>query len=437
MQYQRKEHEKAINSTLLNTPEYIPFIEGVLRPKHFFSPEGKAIYETILKLSAKGVEPTYLNVSNEYGSGLDDYILKGQALLSFEELQNAAEAVLNQWMLREVLTIGIDAKKIKDTDNPWEVVDRFSNKLYEISQNKVGSFTELEKSTDKILKSALDYKNGVRPKIRTLYGLPTFEESIGGVNDEEGELIVVSGRPGMGKSSLFNNHLVNSARRGDAIAMWSGEMSETGTLLRYYAASMGIPSARIKDGSIYDSKELMADFEAARAKLTSKVLYNFGPMTWEELKPLMIHYHVTLGCRDFVIDRLELLFTEQRMTEEERIKRICGELRLLTTKYQWRVELAIQMRKSSEDNKLGRPILADVLGGTASTNDATKVILLNRPEAKNYKSFPDGETCVGRGELIVAKNTYGPTNEGYRLDYLSSMQVWKESGMLPGEEVPF
>jgi replicative DNA helicase len=433
----RIEHEQAIIGTLLNAPEYIQFIEGLLRPHHFFLMENQKVYEAILALSSKGKVPSYLNVSDMVGSDLELFVKESKGIYSFEELKDAVESVINQWMLREVKTMGMDIAKVKDTTNPWQVVDELSAKLYTISQNKVGTFKPLSQGTEKILKRAEDYRAGIRPSIKTMYGLPEFETQMEGINDDEGELIVVSGRPGHGKSSLFNNHLVATARREEPIAMWSGEMSETGTLLRYFAASTGIPSARIKDGSFLDSPDLNAEFQKARKRLTEKVLYNFGPMTWEQLKPLMIHYHVTMGCRDFIIDRLELLFTDAKMTEEERIKRICGELRLVTTKYQMRIELAIQMRKSSEDNRGGRPVLADVLGGTASTNDATKAILLYRPEARNCVVFPDGDSCIGKGELIVAKNTFGPTHEGYRLDYLKQMQVWKESSMLPGEEAPF
>lgn len=382
---------------------------------HFVDDAHRTIYEGILKVSNEGKKVNYLTVGNEVGAKIAELLKNLTAeIKTADEATDAATTIIDQWMLREVSGMGKDINSIRDTDSPWDVLDKLQAKLYEISSEKVGEFRPLSESYDALVKSHGE------TKIREPYwGLPQFEAACGGV--DKGELVIVSARPGAGKSSLFNNRIVTCVKQERPVVFWSGEMHEQATLQRFICGYAD------KSSETYDPKAPYAIQSVS--DMNKFVMYSFGPMTWEDLKPQIIHYNLTLGCKDFLIDRLELLFMKGRITEDERIKRICGELRLLATKYDLRIDMAVQMRKSAEDSTA--PSLADVLGGTAITNDATKVVLINRPESRRLTTFSDGFPCIGMGELIMAKNTFGPTVESHRLNYLKTRQLWKEAEASP------
>lgn len=397
-------------------PAFIPYVAITLKPLHFVEEKNATIYGAILKIHEQGRKVNLLTVGDEVGSDVSDALKNITATIATaDEASEAANSIVDQWMLREMSSLTKTISNIRDTDSPWDTLDHLQSKLFEISSEKVGQFTPLSDSYDALVKSV---KEGT---VRDPYwGLPIFEGVLGGV--DKGELVIISARPGAGKSSLFNNRIITCVKQKRPVVVWSGEMSSIATLKRFICGYMDQSSETFDPEAPYAIQAL--------GDLDRFAMYSFGAMTWEDLKPQIIHYNLTTGCRDFLIDRLELLYMKGRMTEDERIKRICGEMRLLATKYDLRIDMAVQMRKSSEDS--AAPSLADVLGGTAITNDATKVILINRPESRRLTTFSDGYPATGKGELIVAKNTFGATVDSYRLDYNKTRQIWTES-----EDRPF
>jgi replicative DNA helicase len=396
-------------------PEFIPYVAVPLKGFHFSREEHKLIYEGVIKVNERGSKVNYLTVSDEVGTKVSE-VLKGLTgqIVTAEDASEAANSIIAQWMLREASSLTKVTQAIKDTDDPMQILEEIQSKVFEITKERTGLFKPLSHAYDALIRSQED-----QTQREPYWGLNVFENYAGGVG--KGELVIISARPGAGKSSLFNNRLVTCVRENRPVVFWSGEMSEKATLQRFVCGYMN------QSSESFDAK---ADYSVrALDQLKETVHYSFGPMTWEDLKPQIIHYHMVNGCKDFLIDRLELLYTKARMNEDDRIKRICGELRLLATKYDLRIDMAVQMRKSSEDS--ATPSLADVLGGTAITNDATKVLLINRPESRRLTNFPDGQPSLGKGELILAKNTFGPTVESHRLDYIRTRQLWKEEQISP------
>lgn len=423
--FSRIEHELALLSGLINSPSLMPYVAIALRSEHFYKEEHRIIYEALMLLYGKGEAINFLSVADKVGVETSELVKNiRDKITTADEVEVAVQAIIQQWMLRETTMLGRDLQVITDIDDPWTIIESLQEKLFNISKDKSGDFESLNKSTAKIVERAQRARDGVNKSVVPYWGLGGFEEQMEGVETEEGEVIVVSGRPGHGKSSLFNNRIITCVEQKRKLVMWSGEMSPFATASRYYSGKAKIPSQHLKDGSYLDNPGSVDRFAQAEKDLSDHVLFDFGNKYWEELKPQIIHYHMTMGVRDFIIDRLELLYSNTKMSEEDRIKRVCGDMRLLSTKYGLRIDLAVQMRKTADDARDG-PSMGDVLGGGASTADATKVILTYRPELYN-RPMPGGGDASGKGLLLFVKNTFGPTIERYDLAFDKQFTLWRD-----------
>lgn len=429
--FSRPDHEAATIAAVLANPSILPSISVFLRPEHFFTAEAGEAFKAMLELQGENKPINTLTVGNKTGSKSMSFLkITKDRIASVSEAIDSSQAIIDQWMLRTVHQKALNRLTgLSDTDDPWTLVEELQDLIMEVSKDKIAGFQDLASATEKMMKSAHDVKAGIIPAVVPIIGLKNFEGKIGGIQDSEGELIIVSGRPGSGKSSLFNNVLIESVKSGRPTVMWSGEMSEKETVTRYYAGTTGIDSMKIKQGGFFDDPNMVKRMEVAEIALRKTLsMYAFGGMYWEDLKPMMIHYHLAKGVRVFMLDRLELIFMKKWMHESERIKKITGELRLLATKYNLKIFLAAQMRKDVEKSRLSMPTLSDVLDATATTNDATKVFLVYRPEVHKIMELDGWGTTLGRGQLICAKNTYGPTDDDHILDYRKYLQLWVEAG---------
>lgn len=431
MKFSRPDHEAAIIAASFASPTIIPAIAMHLRPEHFFEPTIGEVWKVILDLQSENKPINHLTVGNKVGAKSFPFLKKvHQKLSSPQEAVDAAQAVIEQWMLRTLKdkTENLTGK-LEDTDDPWTLVEEIQSLLHDVSKNKAGEFVSLSEATTKMLESAKRVASGEVLAVQPFFGLPTFEGKIGGVLQEEGELIVISGRPGSGKSSLANNIIIQSVKDMSPVVMWSGEMSEKETATRFYGGFTGIPTNNIKQGRILSSDREMAQLHGAMEKLDRTLVdYAFGGMYWEDLKPMIIHYHLAKGVRTFILDRLELIGVKKYMRRDEYKPYITGQLRLLATKYNLKIVLMVQMRKEVEKSKMALPSLGDVIDSTATTNDATKVLLVYRPEIHGIVDIPGFGTTIGRGQIICAKNTYGDTEDDHWLDFRKHIQTWADGG---------
>lgn len=427
--FARPDHEKALLSALITSPVLIPYVAANLSNEHFFDKTNDSIYAAVVKLHGSAKPVNWLSVSDAVGTEVTTY-LKGirDVIATPEEAEAAAEAIINQWMLRSILEIGDRTRKIEDVSDPWEVLEEIQQHLFKTGSNKINDFKPLGSAYANVIAHGMAVHNNEIPDIKLVLGLPTFERETKGISVSAGEVVVVSGRPGHGKSSVFNNIVLEAVRNRDPLMMWSGEMSRDATLIRYLAAASGVPAWVIEHGKYLDSVRDINRIEAARAQLQDSVTFSFEDMCWEDLKAQMLYFYHSNGTRIFILDRLELIQLKRRMNDDDATKaRVMGDLRRMATAKRMTVFIAAQMRKSAEDNPGKIPRLADVIGGTATTNDATKVIAMVRPELYGVQHLSGGHSSEGKGMMLMLKNTFGPTiHDGVVMDFVKHNTTWRE-----------
>ncbi|MCZ8172708.1 MAG: AAA family ATPase, partial [Brevundimonas sp.] len=269
-----------------------------LRPDHFFEPAHVRIYERILQLLDRKavVTPVTLKPYFEADETLKElggasYLARltadGQGLLAPREL---ADQIYDLALLRELVAVGRnlvnDALDTSESVEPLEQVARAEAALYKVAEgastaSEAQGFSAATRTALGMIEQALLSGGHVSG---TTTGLTSLNEKVGGLHNSD--LIILAGRPGMGKTSLATNIAFNAADRlrrdladgipadksiGAAVAFFSLEMSADQLATRILAEQSGISSEALRMGKI--SRDDFQQLSYASQRLAELPLY--------------------------------------------------------------------------------------------------------------------------------------------------------------------
>lgn len=244
-------------------------------------------------------------------------------------------------------------------------------------------------------------------------GLPTgiqaLDDALLGLSN--GEMVIIAGRPSMGKSSLARDIALTIGKQGrgwGTVLFCSLEMSceEVVDLLAANLAKIDYHSVKL--GHTTDS--IMSKLDKSCAQLST---YNIVVNDDSYITPDTIREHLqeltkteTVAC--LIIDYLQLMSlrkaVESRQTEVAEISR---EFRAIAKEFNLPVVALSQLNRNVDYRESSRPRLSDLRESGAMEQDAHKVVLLHRPSYYNISMNMNAED-TGEAELIIAKNRKGP-----------------------------
>lgn len=234
-------------------------------------------------------------------------------------------------------------------------------------------------------------------------GVGALDDSIGGL--KPGQLVVVAGRPGVGKSVLLVDFARATAiRRGQPVLLFSLEMSRDEVRKRILAAECEVNLSRILHGGLrpYEQEKLRSRWTALRG-----VPFHIDDSPQTDLAAIrgaarrMQQRH---GLALVAVDYLQLMTSARR--EDNRVQEvgaISRGLKLLAKELELPVVAAAQLNRLSEMRSDKRPQLADIRESGSVEQDSDIVILLHRPDYHEPEHVRAGEI-----DLIIAKNRNGP-----------------------------
>src|SRR3954467_12620116 len=295
---QNVQAEAALLGALMIDNRLVEDVQLKLRPHHFFEPLHGRIYEAIQRLTDTNriANPVTLKPLFETDEGMKEvggvaYLAQltgsGAAIIGARDF---AEQVYDLALLRALVGVGRElVEGALDTSEdvaPLAQIERAETELYKVAEEggaegKAKSFGEATKEALQLAEKALN-SGGHLSGLTT--GLDSLNSKIGGLH--KSDLIIVAGRPGMGKSSLATNIGFAAARRllqdqedgiepaksaGAAVALFSLEMSADQLATRILAEQSGISSENLRMGRI--SQQEFRSLARAAAELQSLPLY--------------------------------------------------------------------------------------------------------------------------------------------------------------------
>src|SRR5215217_9500472 len=346
---QNIEAEAALLGALMIDNRLVEDIQIRLKPHHFFEPLHGRIYEAILRMTDKNMvaNPVTLKpifdgdeVMKEVGgpSYLAQLTGSGAAVIGARDF---AAQIYDLALLRALVGVGRDlVEGALDTSEdvaPLAQIERAETELYKVAEEggaegKAKSFGEASKEALQLAEKALN-SGGHLSGITT--GLDSMNSKIGGLH--KSDLVIVAGRPGMGKSALATNMAFASAQRllrdnedgiepgksaGAAVALFSLEMSADQLATRILAEQSGISSENLRMGRI--SQQEFRSLARAAAELQTLPLYidDTPGLTIAALRARARRLKRQKGIGMVIVDYLQLLQGTGKNSNENRVQEI-------------------------------------------------------------------------------------------------------------------
>ncbi|WP_265530395.1 replicative DNA helicase [Sphingomicrobium marinum] len=456
---QNIEAEAALLGALMIDNRLVEDVQMKLRAEHFFEPLHGRIYEQILKLTDRNMvaNPVTLKPLFEADEAMKE--LGGPAYLakltgsgaSVIGARDFAAQIYDLALLRALVDVGRDmVEDALDTSEevaPLEQVERAETALYRVAEEggadgKAKSFGDASKVAIEMAEKALN-SGGHLSGITT--GIEGVNSKIGGLHHSD--LLILAGRPGMGKTSLATNMAFAAAQRfvrdmedgieekksaGAPVAFFSLEMSADQLATRILAEQSGISSENLRMGKI--SKQEFTNLARAAADLSTLPLYidDTPGLTIAALRTRARRLKRQKGIGMVVVDYLQLLQGSGRGSNDNRVQEISEisrGLKQLAKELDVPVLALSQLSRAVEQREDKKPMLSDLRESGSIEQDADIVLFVYREEyyvnAREPKKPIEGddaavweaheqwsrdmERVYQMAELIVAKQRHGAT----------------------------
>lgn len=410
------EAEQSILSAILIENNTLPEVLEILSDQDFYREAHRKIFKAMVELFERN-EPadlvTLTNLLKERGQlgSLGGASYLAELVDTVPMAVNAAhyaKIVQEKASLRRLIeqAASITSRCFEDKGDVEEILDFAERSIFDISENKIKpSFYvlgDILTDTYKAVEEA--YENKV-----LVTGVPTgfrgLDEKTSGL--QPGDLIVIAGRPSMGKTALALNIARNaSLETGEPAAIFSLEMSKEQLSLRMLSAEARIDSSRMRGGFLSE-RDLARINRAAGALYDIPIYIDDSPaISALEIRAKTRRMKMDKGVGLVVIDYLQLM--RGRASAERRdleISEISRSLKALAKELNIPVVALSQLNRKVEDRTNKRPVLSDLRESGAIEQDADVILFIYRDEV--YHKEEDNPN-KGIAELILAKQRNGP-----------------------------
>jgi replicative DNA helicase len=450
---QNIEAEAALLGALMIDNRLVEDVQLKLQAHHFFEPLHGRIYESILRMTDGNrvanpvtLRPLFENDDSIKDVGGPAYLAQltgsGAAVIGARDF---AQQIYDLALLRALIGVGRDlVEGALDTSEdvaPLAQIERAETELYKVAEEggaegRAKSFSDATKEAIAMAERALN-SGGHLSGFTT--GLESLNAKIGGLH--KSDLIIVAGRPGMGKSALGTNIAFAAAQRflkdleagiepdksaGAPVALFSLEMSADQLATRILAEASGISSENLRMGKI-SQQEFRSLARAARELETLPFYIDDTPgLTIAALRTRARRLKRQKGIGVVVVDYLQLLQGTGRGGNENRVQEISEisrGLKQLAKELDVPVIGLSQLSRQVEQREDKRPQLSDLRESGSIEQDADIVLFIYREDyylaakqpADDHPDFAEWQEQMGRAygaaEVIVAKQRHGSTGK--------------------------
>jgi replicative DNA helicase len=446
------EAEQALLGAVLVNNEAFYRVSDFLNPEHFFEPIHQKIYQLARDLIRAGkiatpvTLKTFLDANVDIGGmTLGQYLARLAAeATTIINAEDYGHTIYDLSIRRALILVGEDMVNVAFDSavdfSPREQIEDAERRLYELAET--GRYDGGFQRFAQALTSAVDMaarayqRDGKLSGIAT--GLDDLDRMMGGL--QPSDLIVLAGRPGMGKTALATNIGYNVARawrgevrpdghtvtaNGGIVGFFSLEMSAEQLATRIIAEQTGIPSNQIRRGGISE-----ADFERIKdhsVELQGLPFYvdETGGLSVAQLAARARRLKRQRGLDLMVIDYLQLLSGSTRRSSENRVQEITEittKLKALAKELNTPILALSQLSRQVESRDDKHPQLSDLRESGSIEQDADVVLFVYREEYYHQMRKPletnrekfaewlaEGEKVHGKAEVIIGKQRHGPT----------------------------
>jgi len=429
--------QSVIGSILLNN-EIFDEINLLITSKNFYDPMHQKIFAAIEKLIYSGMLANPITLKNYFENEKDElnvpnYLVKiTKFSTSSRQAIEYSKLIYDLYVKRELIKISeniIDTAKLNDLDNDGKsIIENFEKSLFDLAEK--GSFSSSLVKFDEAMKMTIEMASSAYKNEEGIVGVPTgltdLDYRLGGLH--KSDLLIIAGRPSMGKTALATNIAFNAAKkiqndgRKSTIAFFSLEMSSEQLSTRILAEQSRIKSNDIRTGKI--SEEQFDKFIETSKNISELPLYvdETPAISIAALSNRARRIKRLYGLDMVVVDYIQLMkasnFKEGRVQE---ISEITQGLKALAKELSVPVLALSQLSRAVEHRDDKKPQLSDLRESGSIEQDADVVMFVYReayylqgkeprPATVEHAEWQAKMNDISHlAEIIIGKQRHGPT----------------------------
>lgn len=443
------EAEQALLGAILVNNDAFYRVSDFLLPEHFFEPVHVRIYETTSSLIRAGkiANPitlkTFLGDADLGGITVTQYLARLAAeATTVINAQDYGQTIYDLAIRRSLITVGEELVNVaydSPVDSPpREQIEEAERKLFALAEK--GRYEGGFQSFSTAMSTAIDMAARAYERDGGLSGIATglrdLDQRMGGFQNSD--LIIIAGRPAMGKTSLATNIAFNMAKaykgekqpdgaiktvNGAIVGFFSLEMSAEQLATRIIAEQAGISSYKIRQGKITENEFYRLSDVAADIEKMPLYIDQTGGISIAQLVARARRLKRQRGLDVLFIDYLQLLSGSAKKGDNrvQEVTEITTGLKALAKELNVPVIALSQLSRGVESRDDKRPQLQDLRESGSIEQDADVVMFVFREEyyvknrepklgtEEHFKWQAEMDMIHGKAELIIGKQRHGPT----------------------------
>ncbi|KFI73543.1 replicative DNA helicase [Bifidobacterium minimum] len=425
------EAEMAVLGGMLMSKDAIGEVSQMLSATDFYEPRNQTVYQSVVDLFAASQPVDVVLVANRLlkDGDLDkvggaDYL--HSLVASVPTAANAtyyAQIVHQRAILRNVIATGTKIVQLgysAEGSQAEDVVNLAQSEVYEMS---VGKIRQDYSPIGTVVHDTLDQLDKMQNN-EIEKGVPTGFRDIDDVTQglQPGQMVVVAGRPAMGKSTLGIDFARSAALHHNMTAVvFSLEMSKVELAQRIISAETNIPLVALRRADDITSERWNTLNNFWTRLQDAPLFIDDSPnMSLMEIRAKCRRLKQTNDLKLVVIDYLQLMSSGKKVeSRQQEVSEFSRALKLLAKELEVPVVALSQLNRGPEMRNDRKPQLSDLRESGSIEQDADVVMLVHRPD------FYDKEDRPGEADIIMAKHRNGPT-ETFHLAFLGATSKFKD-----------
>ena len=432
------EAEQAVIGSILVSNDIFDEISTIISSINFYDPMHQKIYEAIESLVYKGMLANPITLKNYFEDEKDDlnvpeYLVKiTKFSTSVRQAVEYSKIIYDMFVRRELIKISeqtIDSAKLNELDtNGQTIIENSERLLFDLAEK--GSFNSSLVKFDEAMKQTIEMASAAYKNEEGIVGVPTglrdLDDKLGGLH--QSDLIIIAGRPSMGKTSLATNIAFNAAKhiqdsgKKSSIAFFSLEMSSEQLSTRILSEQARIGSNDIRRGRISD--EQFDQFLETSKNIAELPLFidetpaiSIAAMSNRARRIKRLH-----GLDMIVVDYIQLMrgTTYNKDGRVQEISQITQGLKAIAKELGVPVLALSQLSRQVEQRDDHKPQLADLRESGSIEQDADVVMFVYREGYYLQRKEPREATVehaewqakmnevAHLAEIIIGKQRHGP-----------------------------
>tara|TARA_R110002020_G_scaffold17515_1_gene61422 strand:+ start:88 stop:1404 length:1317 start_codon:yes stop_codon:yes gene_type:complete len=435
---QSKEAEDALLGSIIKDSNIYHDVAPYIEAEVFYKNESRALWNKVGEMirsnrevdmvtlcSSLTTEDKEIGVTPYYITGLDEVGAGSAWAIVY------AKEIYEKYLLRMVISKSAQMQEValSNSKNAYGVLGEVHSTLSELMNIQPGKKFDIE---DALMETMDSIDSGGKNLIK--FGIPTLDELSGGMT--RGEITIIGGRPGHGKTTLIVNLLKNFIDQGLRVALFNREMTNIEMLKKLIALESGQLSYKMIRQGVHD-KDSYKELSKTMAMIEGK--YNADKfIMFDDIRDFAgSSAEVKKFKPDVILDDYIQLIQPSNPQEQRRLQleKIVNDYKWLAKSTNASIVLASQLNRGIEARGNGKPMLSDLAESGAIEQVAENVLFSYYDYKINYAKSKTGPNCI---EVIGSKVRYGTSGnaklgfDGDRVKLYPSMDEYRITRSING-----